>query len=61
MSSGNISQEANVLFQDNLNITDIDPEGKRFDRGTIPMICKTLSRIIKPLISITIGRPFDQL
>ncbi|KAL1927362.1 hypothetical protein VTP01DRAFT_3991 [Rhizomucor pusillus] len=32
MSSGNISQEANVLFQDNLNITDIDPEGKRFDR-----------------------------
>lgn len=40
MSSGNISQEANVLFQDNLNITDIDPEGKRFDRGTIQWFVK---------------------
>lgn len=27
--------EANVLFSDVFEIKDIDPDGKRFDRGTV--------------------------
>jgi hypothetical protein len=32
--------EENILFQDIFDIKDVDPNGKRFDRGMLYIDCK---------------------
>lgn len=47
----------NILFQDIFDIKDLDPQGKRFDRGKIEWLNQALSKMLNfKLVSRLIGR-----